>query len=98
MGKKAAAVAVASFCELHERLSRFGEGWIFRGHADVELETHTEGRAYDLTMGMRKTLFNAWKLRAVEHHASHIDRIGIGSPSRSITAWRLACSTGRRTR
>lgn len=38
MGKKAAAGAVASFCELHERLSRFGEGWIFRGHADAAWE------------------------------------------------------------
>jgi hypothetical protein len=72
MGKKAAAGAVASFCELHERLSRFGEGWIFRGQADARWELIPKvGRTpYH---GHEGYLFNAWKLRAVEHHASHVD-------------------------
>jgi hypothetical protein len=69
MGKRAASGAVASFCELHERLRGFGEGWIFRGHANADWKLVPKaGREY---LGHEKTLFGDWKLRAVEHLASH---------------------------
>ncbi len=69
MGKRVAAVV--GFCELHERRSRFGEGWIFRGHADVSWELIPKvGRTP--YRGHEASLFNSWKLRAVEHHASHV--------------------------
>lgn len=70
MGRKAGG-AIASFCELHERLTRFGDGWIFRGHADVNWELIPKvGRTP--YRGHEEPFFNSWKLRAVEHHATHV--------------------------
>ena len=48
MGKMAATGAVASFRELHTRLSSYGKDWIFRGHADAEVGTHPQGGAQAL--------------------------------------------------
>jgi hypothetical protein len=59
------------FAELHERLSRFGEGWIFRGHAEANWELKPKaGRPPFL--GREKELFDACKLRAIEHLPSHM--------------------------
>jgi hypothetical protein len=70
MGKRATGT-VASFCELHDRLTRFGERWIFRGHADTSWELVPKvGRAP--FQGHEETLYLSWKLRAVEHLASHL--------------------------
>src|SRR5262249_39321139 len=74
MAKKASVGAVARFAELHERLSRFGEGWIFRGHADANWELKPKaGRPPFL--GREKELFDAWKRRAIEHLPSHVTSI-----------------------
>jgi hypothetical protein len=71
MDNKAAAGAVASFHELHRKLSRYGKDWIFRGHADVSWELIPKaGRAP--YAGHEQALFELWKLSAVEHLASHI--------------------------
>jgi hypothetical protein len=70
MDKKSGGGAVASFSELHARLSRYGKGWIFRGHADAgwELVPKAGRPPY---IGHEETLFESWKRRAVEHLASH---------------------------
>lgn len=61
--------AVASFAELHQRLSDFGTGWIFRGHTNHEWELIPKaGRKRYL--GTEKDLFEQWKRRAVEHRDS----------------------------
>jgi hypothetical protein len=71
MVKKAYTGAVADFADLHQRLSRYGEGWIFRGHADATWELKPKaGRPPFL--GREESLFEAWKLRAVEHLPSNI--------------------------
>jgi hypothetical protein len=71
MAKKAPTGAGAGFAELHDRLSSFGDGWIFRGHADASWGLKPKaGRPPFL--GHEETLFKAWKLRAIEHLASHI--------------------------
>ncbi len=71
MGKKAVAgSAVSSFTELHARLSRYNEDWIFRGHADVRWELIPKvGRG--LYVGNERNLFESWKRRAAEHAAAH---------------------------
>ncbi len=70
MAKKASAGAVARFAELHDRLSRFSETWIFRGHADVNWELKPKaGRPPFL--GREATLFDSWKRLAIEHLPSH---------------------------
>jgi hypothetical protein len=62
---------VASFGELHERLSRYGEGWIFRGHSDVSWKLVPKaGRAPYL--GHEVPLFRSWKRLAVEHLTSQL--------------------------
>ena len=66
MVKKNTPRAVASFSELHHRLSRFGDGWFFRGHANASWPLVPKaGRKPN--SGHEKPLFQAWKLRAVEH-------------------------------
>ena len=71
MARKASTGAVAGFAELHARLSKFGEGWIFRGHADARWELRPKaGRPPFINREDR--LFESWKLRATEHVASHI--------------------------
>jgi hypothetical protein len=70
MAKKASG-AVASFAELHDRLSRFGARWIFRGHADAKWELKPKvGRPP--YQGREVPLFNSWKRRAIEHLPSHV--------------------------
>jgi FRG domain len=71
MEKKAAAGAVASFRDLHTRLSRYqGTDWIFRGHADISWELIPKaGR--DPYTGHEAALFESWKRRAVEHVATN---------------------------
>lgn len=66
MDKKRAAGAVAGFPDLHARLSRFGTDWIFRGHADVGWDLTPKAGREPYT-GHEETLFESWKLRAVEH-------------------------------
>ena len=71
MAKKASAGTVAGFAELHARLSSYGEDWIFRGHADARWELKPKaGRPPFL--GREGTLFESWKLRAIEHLPAHI--------------------------
>jgi FRG domain len=71
MAKKAPVGAVAGFAELHDRLSSFGEGWIFRGHADAGWRLKPKaGRPPFL--GHEQTPFEDWKLRAIEHLPAHI--------------------------
>jgi hypothetical protein len=70
MVKKNTPGAVASFSELHHRLSRLGEGWIFRGHGNASWKLVPKAGRKEFH-GLEKTLFQAWKLRAVEHLTSH---------------------------
>jgi hypothetical protein len=58
MEKKAATGAGASFPELHARLSRYGKGWIFRGHADVKWELIPKAGREPYT-GHEETLFES---------------------------------------
>jgi hypothetical protein len=69
MGKKAAAGTIASFSELHDRLSRLEERWIFRGHADASwgLVPRVGRTPY---RGSEGRLFESWKRRAIEHFPS----------------------------
>src|SRR5438045_1336808 len=71
MGKRAAADTVACFSELHDRLSHFGERWIFRGHAHARwsLIPRVGRPPYQ---GNEGPLFTSWKRRAVEHLTSHL--------------------------
>ena len=71
MDKKDAAGAVASFHQLHRKLSRHGKDWIFRGHADVSWELIPKAGRWPYA-GHEEALFELWKLRAVEHLATHI--------------------------
>lgn len=71
MAKKASTGAVTSFAELHDRLSRFSAGWIFRGHADVSWELKPKaGRPPFL--GHESALFASWKRSAIEHLPAHV--------------------------
>jgi hypothetical protein len=71
MAKKASAGAVAGFAGLHDRLSRYSTGWIFRGHADVNWELKPKaGRPPFL--GREAALFDSWKRLAIEHIPSHV--------------------------
>jgi hypothetical protein len=71
MAKKASAGAVVSFAELHDRLSRFGASWIFRGHADAKWELKPKvGRPP--FQGREMLLFVSWKRLAIEHLPSHV--------------------------
>jgi len=70
MGKMAATGAVTSFRGLHARLSSYGKGWIFRGHADTGWPLIPRAGREPYT-GHEKTLFDAWKRKAVEHLASN---------------------------
>ena len=60
MVKKNTAGAVASFCELHDRLSRFGEDWIFRGHANASWKLVPKAGRKEYR-GHEENLFQAWK-------------------------------------
>ena len=66
-------IEVSSFGELHECLSEFRDGWIFRGHSDISWQLVPKaGRAS--FKGDDKTLFDQWKLRAIEYLSSRPDR------------------------
>jgi hypothetical protein len=66
-------IEVSSFGELHECLSEFRDGWIFRGHSDISWQLVPKaGRAS--FKGDDKTLFDHWKLRAIEYLSSRPDR------------------------
>jgi hypothetical protein len=71
MAKKASAEAAASFAELHDRLSRFSTGWIFRGHADVSWELKPKAGRPPF-VGREALLFDSWKRLAIEHLPSHV--------------------------
>jgi hypothetical protein len=68
---RTAAGAVASSREFHARLSRFGKGWIFRGHADARWPLIPKAGRKPYT-GHEETLFSSWKRMAVEHLALHV--------------------------
>jgi hypothetical protein len=57
---------VSDFGKLHDQLSSFRDGWIFRGHADPswKLLPKTGRPSF---MGSDKALFEAWKLKAIEY-------------------------------
>jgi hypothetical protein len=69
MGKKGSTGEVTSFGALHNRLSSYREGWIFRGHADAswKLVPKAGRKPYS---GHEAALFERWKRRAVEHMTS----------------------------
>lgn len=56
---------VANFGELHERLARYRDDWIFRGHSDINWKLVPKaGR--DTFRGNDRTLFETWKRGAIE--------------------------------
>jgi len=62
---------VASFGELHERLSDYGKDWIFRGHAKANWDLVPKAGRPKFS-GHEADLFEAWKGSAFEHIASQV--------------------------
>jgi hypothetical protein len=63
---KSHGIEISSFGKLHDRLTEFRDGWIFRGHSDVSWKLVPKaGR--ESFKGNDQTLFKAGKLRAIEY-------------------------------
>lgn len=55
-----------SFADLHDRLSSYRGGWIFRGHSDPAWRLVPKGGRPPF-LGRDKELFESWKRRALEY-------------------------------
>ena len=76
--KSTSAGGVASFRALHERLSYYGEGWIFRGQAKATWNLVPKVGREKSNSEKEKKLFDVWRRRAFGH-----------MPSPDLSAWEL---------
>src|SRR5262245_43914216 len=60
---------ISNFQRLHQVLSKYQDGWIFRGHSSAEWKLRPKVGRSPNCVAQERSLFESWKLRAVEYLA-----------------------------